>query len=353
MPPLFSPFDFGGPQMQWTRGTQMPPPMQAPLQQPEQSPPPNLMQPMPQPSPQPQQAPQGGFQGLLGGLEQGISSPLFQAGIGLMSSGVPGLQQGLKTGAELRTLPLERQLKEAQIDWYKARAAGKGVEAPSNVREWEYFNRLNPAQQQQYLTMKRAEKYLDTETGFVRPNPVTGEVAPVVSKDVAGAATARKAGEATGQAQGQLPLSIAAGERIIGNIDKALADPALGRVTGSFGGRAPNWSEGAQRAQSRVDQVVGGAFLQAYNDLRGAGSISEREGAAASAAYTRLKTQTMGDTDYREALKEFREEVRKLMGIARDRAAGRIPPLGAAEMGDGPQSGAGGGDSGWSARELD
>jgi len=86
--------------------------------------------------------------------------------------------------------------------------AGAGA-GPANVQEWEYYNKLSPEQQQQYLTMKRAEKYLDTGTEFVRPNPVApGQNVASVPKDIRGAANAKEAGTigeifdpATGQKQ--------------------------------------------------------------------------------------------------------------------------------------------------------
>jgi ribosomal protein S24E len=90
------------------------------------------------------------------------------------------------------------------------RAAGyqdprKVAEAPSNVREWDHFNRLTPEQKQQYLTMKRADKYLDTGTGYTQPNPIApGENIRTVPKDIAGAKAAEKVGAATGEAQASL-----------------------------------------------------------------------------------------------------------------------------------------------------
>lgn len=60
-------------------------------------------------------------QALFGRLEQGIQSPLFLAGLGLMANGPSGMMQGIKTGASLRPSPLERALKEAQINEMIAR----------------------------------------------------------------------------------------------------------------------------------------------------------------------------------------------------------------------------------------
>jgi hypothetical protein len=63
--------------------------------------------------------------------------------------------------------------------------AGGGATDPSSVREWEYFSKLSPEQQNQYLVMKRSVPYLDTGTDYVRPDAVTGQTvgAPTIAKD--------------------------------------------------------------------------------------------------------------------------------------------------------------------------
>ncbi len=68
----------------------------------------------------------------------------------------------------------------AYMDFIKPKTP---AEAPSNVREWEYFTTLSPEQQSQYLTMKRSVPFLDQGTQFGRPDPVTGAVTTVVPKD--------------------------------------------------------------------------------------------------------------------------------------------------------------------------
>jgi hypothetical protein len=243
-------------------------------------------------------------------------APLLQA------MGPQGLGVAAETLSKNYMSPLETQLKQAQIGKLQ-REAANGGESPSNVREWEYFNKLAPEQKQQYLTMKRAEKYYDTGTQFVAPNPVDPQGAPrTVDKNVAEKARLEKVGEAQGTAQAALPTVLNASERMLASIDAVDQDPNLGSVTGFVGGRIPKsvQTEGMAETQSKVDQLQGQTFLQAYNDLRGAGQISEREGVAAQAAYNRLMTQTMGTDGYRKALKEFRGEVVKLVDIAKQRA---------------------------------
>lgn len=68
------------------------------------------------------------------------------------------------------------------------------TDSPMSVKEWNYFSKLPPGQQQQYLTMKRANQYLDTGKDFTQPNPLDAAAPPVrvVPKDLEGAAAARK-----------------------------------------------------------------------------------------------------------------------------------------------------------------
>jgi hypothetical protein len=59
-------------------------------------------------------------------------------------------------------------------------------DAPSNVREWEYFNALpDDATKAEYLRMKRANPYLDLGTGFGQPDPTNpGQLGgPIIPKN--------------------------------------------------------------------------------------------------------------------------------------------------------------------------
>jgi hypothetical protein len=169
--------------------------------------------------------------------------------------------------------------------------------------------------------------FVDTGTGTAAVGSRTGTLSGITPKDVSGAAAAQAQGTTQGNVAGQLPQTLASGQRMLDEIDALLNDPGLSRITGPIGGMMPNISGDAIRAQSRLDQVLGGTFLQAYNDLRGAGQISNAEGQSAKEAYNRLTTQRMSDADYRQALIDFRQELIKLLNIAQLRAAGKLPPL--------------------------
>lgn len=157
----------------------------------------------------------------------------------------------------------------------------------------------------------------------------TGQPVRNVGANIAAGKSAAVQGEAQGKAAINLPLAENSAQRMIGAIDTLLTpNSGLDRVTGTVYGRLPEWtntSEEAKNAQSQIDYINGNTFLQAYNDLRGAGAITEKEGEAAQAAYNRLRAQQLGTESYKKALAEFRSEVVKLRDIARDRARGGSP----------------------------
>lgn len=167
--------------------------------------------------------------------------------------------------------------------------------------------------------------YLDTGTTYTPASKYGGAAAgPPVPKNVAAAEAEKEKGAATGKAVAALPTVEAAADRMIRMLDDVLTDPYLPNVTGPIEGRAPDVTGDAARVRSKIDQIQGGTFLQAYNDLRGGGQITEKEGAAATAAYNRLSALTVNDPDYVKALQDFRAEVLKLLDVARVRAG--MPP---------------------------
>jgi hypothetical protein len=164
-------------------------------------------------------------------------------------------------------------------------------------------------------------------------DPATRAIIGYQPKGLAEKARQEQVGEAQGKAQVNLPQVESAAARMLRQIDELEMHPALESITGTVGGRIPEgWqTEAMAEAQSRLNQIAGGTFLQAYNELRGGGAITEEEGKQAKASYTRLGMQTMGTPAYRKALQEAREETLKLVELAKRKAAG----LGGAPAADG------------------
>jgi hypothetical protein len=168
------------------------------------------------------------------------------------------------------------------------------------------------------------------DTGTARVPMYTrggGQAGDPLQVDNSGKAYDTEFGKAAGGVAASLPTAISTGERVIGEIDALLAPGSgLESVTGTIGGMMPTTLQSigtdgkAAEVQSRIDLVLGGTFMQAYESLKGAGQITEVEGQKAMEALNRLRTQTMTDAAYRQALFDFRTEVQKLMEIARQRA---------------------------------
>lgn len=160
---------------------------------------------------------------------------------------------------------------------------------------------------------------IDTGTEIITRD-VYGNELSRTKKDVAGKERAEEIGKAQGQAAADLPRVESNASSILSMIDTLSSDPYLPRMVGPMDSRLPNLSGDAARVQSKVDQIGGQAFLQAFSALKGAGQITETEGAKATAALSRLQSMGVNDADYPAALNDFRGEVNRLVEVARAKA---------------------------------
>ena len=147
-----------------------------------------------------------------------------------------------------------------------------------------------------------------------------GNVIARIPKNVSQTEAEKAAGKAQGEAQAALPAVEGSANEMLSSIDALLNDPYLDSMIGSIqGGWMPNVTSDARRVQGRMDQIGGQSFLQAFNMLRGAGQITEQEGAKATAAMSRLNA-AQSEKDYRDALLELRGVVERSMTRAREKA---------------------------------
>ena len=70
--------------------------------------------------------------------------------------------------------------------------------------------------------------------------------------------------------------------------------------------------------QERFREVTSGAFLEAFESLRGGGSITEKEGEKATAAKTRMSL-AQSETEFVTAAREYQEIIRVGIGRAQER----------------------------------
>jgi hypothetical protein len=151
---------------------------------------------------------------------------------------------------------------------------------------------------------------LDVGTGYVRVPQRGGGAQPgqVIPKDVAGEAAQKETGKSQAEVKQLLPAAEAATNDATGLIDDLLTDQngmqwAVGASSG-YGALIPG-TPGYDYA-ARVDNLKGKVFLQAYQQLRGAGAITEQEGQAATAAIANLD-RAQSEPQFQQALIQLRD----------------------------------------------
>lgn len=143
-------------------------------------------------------------------------------------------------------------------------------------------------------------------------------------------------GKAGAQTNIALPGAIATGEEAIRKVDelvgKAPVVNAEGKVVTpgtkpaagfgqAVGAGIPGlkYIPGTSAADfnARLNEIQGGAFLQAFNTLKGGGSITEKEGEKATAAINRMST-AQSEKEFNIAAREYQDVLRT--GITRAKA---------------------------------
>ena len=123
---------------------------------------------------------------------------------------------------------------------------------------------------------------------------------------------------------------IYSGMEMLADIDSLMGDEGLKNIVGIegiFTEALNKFNLGAlrgdaARARSKLNKIKGGAFLKAFESLKGGGQITELEGKKAEQAQSRLET-ALNYSDFLDALEEFRFYVD--IGIRRKNGE-QIPP---------------------------
>jgi hypothetical protein len=165
-----------------------------------------------------------------------------------------------------------------------------------------------------------------------------GEKDPAVERQVA---NSRAAGAQTGKSDAialeKLPSAISTGTELIRKLDALLGDAAVvdGKVLVPAKGIAPaNGFENAfgltgmaARAypgsaaadfQAKVKEILGGAFLEAYETLRGAQGITDVEGKKATESRTRMSFD-LSPAEFINAAREYRKTAAEALGRSETR----------------------------------
>jgi hypothetical protein len=146
-------------------------------------------------------------------------------------------------------------------------------------------------------------------------------------------------GKVTGEAAGALPGVSQMAQHLNEQVESLKSDPYLPSMLGPMDSRLPNLTQDAGRVQGKLDQLQGGAFLQARQMLKGGGAITDYEGQKAEAAYARLN-QAQSPEDFKAALDEFNMYVQQ--GLAKLQQQAGQQRMGGGMPQPGPQQAPGG-----------
>ncbi len=132
-------------------------------------------------------------------------------------------------------------------------------------------------------------------------------------------------GKGVAEAMAAAPQAIVNAQNMLSQIDSLYDDPGLWWSVGGMGW-TPNIPGNPQAGTiSRIEQLQGQTFLQAFESLKGGGQITEIEGVKATNAIARLQRSQNYD-EYRAALKELRDVVATGLERAKLQANGQYVP---------------------------
>jgi hypothetical protein len=120
---------------------------------------------------------------------------------------------------------------------------------------------------------------------------------------------ARREGTLGAEAAAAAPGALALFNTIEFQVNDLLNDPYLPNMLGPVQGRLPNVSAEAARVQGKMNQISGGAFLQARQLLKGGGAITDFESRKAEEAFLLMNT-AQNEEDFRKAMQNFLDAVR-------------------------------------------
>lgn len=253
--------------------------------------------------------------------------------------GRPGgfnMQNAIARMAQTRFAPEALKL-ASEYDTNALRHKQLGKKA-SAVEVYEYWKNLgSPQEQEAMLRTMRGAQYRDiggvpsempTLPGAsVRPLTTLAQEAGGQAAIAAEKEAATTGAKARAEAGIALPGSEKVAETTERYIDELKTHPGKKWSLGAMSTIPTQLTPGTSRVdfKARLDQLKGGAFLEARQLLKGGGQITDFEGKRAEAAMARLETAQSEDA-FDSALEDFRTAVRDGVSKLRQKATGgQIP----------------------------
>lgn len=242
------------------------------------------------------------------------------------------VQAGNQAGYVAQNQAVDTALRQQELQNKEAALVLRpGAADPAAIAEWKYYAGLSPEDQRRFLELKRSQNpYVlgDVAGGKVKFNKQTGQFERVTtaSQEASGAATvagARAGAEKTAEQQAGAQFDLPRVEQNVAQAKKDIEDlkndPSLKYITGAASLAPTIPGTGQARAISKYEQIKGQTFLQAYQQLRGSGQISDTEGRKAEAAVGRLN-RAQNTTDFVAALSELEDVLDSGLAKARKQA---------------------------------
>jgi hypothetical protein len=223
-------------------------------------------------------------------------------------------------------------------------ATPQSMQIPPNVQKQRDNTRL------QILLQERQNEggigrnpELDKEiANMTGQRPLGGIKVPTAAELAAQKASAEMAAENKIKAQSTLPSVTAEAENSIKLIDDLLSAPGFKQAVGGSRmlqvQRIPGTD--AYDFDTRLEQLKGKQFLQAYEGLKGAGAITDIEGTKAGNAIARMDA-AQSEEEFTKAAKEFQGIIKG--GLSRAKSKAGMMPNGASSAISG---------GGWSVRKV-
>lgn len=225
------------------------------------------------------------------------------------------MASGQSKTAEQKNWEYAQNLPEDQRALFMAKSGSAG---PANVQEWQFFSKLDPQAQAQFLEMKRNPQIMNLggsqavrapgggigESYSVTPKPT--DMPEFQAAQETAKVTARETVQRGAEATGNLPKVQASAENARNMVQGVLNHPGFSSTVGMTMLPGARFIPGTKEAdfQSRMDQLKGSAFLQAFETLKGGGQITEVEGKKATDAINRMSIST-SEKEFRQAAQDF------------------------------------------------
>lgn len=230
----------------------------------------------------------------------------------------------------------------------ESKATPSASDSPSAVKEYNFFQKLSPEQQQGYMNLKRADPLrakglVDNAEGGVAP--IQGYASgrqQIMQAEESGKqaaklqyeptiegnkAKAKSDAEFRAKAQQSLPQSLESADYLTTLLDGLKSSPGKSYAVGKSSVLPIVPGTDAADFMAKFEQVGGKQFLQAFESLKGGGQITEIEGQKATQAIARMQ-RSQTEKEFDASVDEFKGIVEKAKKRARAAAGGGLSEYG-------------------------